>query len=161
MKNLVSRYHGALLRFFHKHAQNYWDAEELAQEVFCKIVKRDDIDDKRNQEAYLYTVAWSVLRDKVRTDRSRKRSHHVSFDEEHSPAVHFSVDHQIDSENRYRCFIEVLNQLDLKTREIFLLNRYHGVTYSDIAVRYAISVSSVEKHMMKALASIKREVKES
>lgn len=161
MNKLVAQYHGALLKFFHQHAQSHWDAEELTQEVFCKLMKRNDIDESRNQEAYLYTVAWSVLRDKVRADRSRQRNQHVEFDDDLSPATQIPVDQVIDSKEQYRRFVQVLNQLNRKTRDIFILNRYEGATYSEISKHFAISTSSVEKHMMKALTFIKKGMKES
>jgi RNA polymerase sigma factor (sigma-70 family) len=44
-----------------------------------------------------------------------------------------------------------LEELPLDTREIFLLNREDGLTYTQIAARYAISVKVVERHIVRAL----------
>ncbi len=46
----------------------------------------------------------------------------------------------------------VLGELKPKTREIFLLNRLDGLSYTQIAVRYGLTPSAIEKHMMTALA---------
>jgi len=44
-----------------------------------------------------------------------------------------------------------LGELPPETREIFLLNREDGLTYTQIAARYALSVKAVERHMVRAL----------
>jgi RNA polymerase sigma-70 factor (ECF subfamily) len=49
-----------------------------------------------------------------------------------------------------------LTGLRPKTRRIFLLHRRDGLTYGQIAQETGLSVSGVEKHMMKAIAHIDR-----
>jgi RNA polymerase sigma-70 factor (ECF subfamily) len=48
--------------------------------------------------------------------------------------------------------MRALNELPERTREIFVLQRLEQMTYPQIAEALAISVSTVEKHMIKALA---------
>lgn len=43
-------------------------------------------------------------------------------------------------------------ELPERTRRIFVLNRLHGETYQEIADRLGVSVSTVQKHLMRALA---------
>ena len=38
-----------------------------------------------------------------------------------------------------------------RTRDIFVLHRFENISYGEIAMRMNISVSAVEKHIMKAL----------
>lgn len=155
MKNIVAQYQGSLLAFFNKRSQSYWDAEELAQEVFCKILKRNDINGQENKEAYLFTVAWSVLLDKVRRDQVRHRNSHVYLDEVFESEDPVSLEQSVDGQILYERFVAGLKGLGEQTQEIFLLSRYEGYTYTQIAEHYGISVSAVEKHMMKALAHLK------
>ncbi len=42
-----------------------------------------------------------------------------------------------------------------RTRDAFLLNRFEGQTYSQIAKRLGVSVSMVEKHIAEALRQLK------
>ena len=49
-----------------------------------------------------------------------------------------------------------LLKLKPKTRRIFLLHRREGLTYAQIAAEAGLSVSGVEKQMMKAIAHIDR-----
>ena len=159
LKWLAARYHAPLIAFFHKRAQSHWDAEELTQEVFCKILRRDDLECRDNIEAYVYTIAWSVLRDKARSDKVRHRNYHVAFDEETAKSNTIPIEQVLDSQQQCLRLVNTLRQLSAKTRDIFLLNRYEGITYSEIANRYGITVSAVEKHMMKALTSIRKNLR--
>lgn len=47
---------------------------------------------------------------------------------------------------------KVLQELPVMTRKIFTLYRLHGVKQRDIAERLGVSVSTVEKHVSKALS---------
>ncbi|MNT25001.1 RNA polymerase sigma factor [compost metagenome] len=38
-----------------------------------------------------------------------------------------------------------------RSLDVFVLHRHEGLTYRDIAKRFAISISAVEKHMMRIL----------
>lgn len=46
----------------------------------------------------------------------------------------------------------ILDELPLRTREIFIINRVYGMTYTEIAKKLDISDSTVEKHMIRALS---------
>jgi len=48
-------------------------------------------------------------------------------------------------------FNEALSALPQRTRQILLLNRLDGLTYAQIAARLGMSVSTVEKEMIRAL----------
>lgn len=162
MKKFAVQYYGTLLSFFNKRSRNHWDAEDLTQEVFCKIMKHTNGQVAVNDyaEPYLYSVAWSVLRDRSRRDRVRQRDMHVVYDEAVEKEDPLSPEQTLYGEELYARFLEALKDLSPKTRGVFLLNRYDGLTSRQIAIHLDISVSAVEKHMMKALARVKQIVKE-
>jgi hypothetical protein len=51
-------------------------------------------------------------------------------------------------------------ELKPKTRDIFLMSRMEGLTYTQIAVRVGLTPSAVEKHMAQAIAHFVRRLKE-
>ena len=57
-------------------------------------------------------------------------------------------------------FLEALDQLPPRCRQVFLLQRYDDLTYTSIAKRLSISVSAVEKHMMRALLHFQAQLAE-
>lgn len=161
MKALVDQYQGALLGFFIRRSRNSWDAEELTQEVFCKILRRQDIKYSEYTDAYIFTIAWSVLRDRLRRERVRRSDLHIEFEEELIEEDIISPDESLKAEQLYAVYIKLLNSLSPRVREVFMLSRYECLTYGQIAVRCEISLSAVEKYMMIALKRMKEMLKES
>ncbi len=49
-----------------------------------------------------------------------------------------------------------LAELPERTQTVFVLHRFEGLRYGEIAVTLGISVSAVEKHMMRAMSHIVR-----
>ncbi len=160
MKRLVDQYQGMLLSFFSMRARNKWDAEELTQEVFCKILKRNDIAHNDYTEPYIFAIAWSVLRDRSRREKVRKRDMHVTYDEALAQEDPISPEKEACGEELYGRFLKALKGLTPRTQQVFVLSRYEGFSYSQIADHCGISISAVEKHMMKALQRMKEIVKE-
>lgn len=71
-----------------------------------------------------------------------------------------SLDAALEAGSDLRRVEAALRGLPERTRHIFLLNRIHGQTYGQIARSMALSQSSVEKHMMRALQVCKASVAE-
>ena len=64
---LFDRYSQRLYRFSKSLLKNHEDAEEIVQEVFFRIwEKRDDIDEKKSLQAFLFSIAYNLIIDKFR-----------------------------------------------------------------------------------------------
>lgn len=153
LDTLARRYRNALLKYFQHNLGHPEDAEDLAQEVFTRFAQIVPPPAITSHEAYLFRIASNLLRDRFR----RNRTHHVF---QHLPVSECadellgeapSEERVYEGQERLRTFLRALNELPPKCREVFLLQRYEGMTYSAIAQRLGISASAVEKHMMKAL----------
>ena len=53
-----------------------------------------------------------------------------------------------------------LNKLPQKTRQVFILNRYQGLSYKDIANQMDLSTKAIEFHISKALAQLRFSLKD-
>ncbi|MGZ2834454.1 sigma factor-like helix-turn-helix DNA-binding protein, partial [Pseudomonas aeruginosa] len=51
---------------------------------------------------------------------------------------------------------KALGELPERTRNIFLLNRLDGLTYTQLAARYAVSVKAIERDMSRALNHLRQ-----
>ncbi|MGS2722142.1 RNA polymerase sigma factor [Porticoccus sp. GXU_MW_L64] len=154
-RTVLAQYRERLHEYFLRRTSNQQDSEELTQEVFCKVIKRGGIEKQGNLEPYLFTVANSVLKDRIRSDSAKLQYAHHPFDDDKANDATSSVEEALESQMRYERFLASLDKLGRQTRTIFLLNRYEGLTYRDIAHRYGISSSAVEKHMMQAIKVIR------
>lgn len=152
---LARRYRPVLMRYFSRHLPSLEDAEDLTQETLARLSRQPEasIAGLADVEAYLLRIASNLLRDRFRRDRSRHASDHVPL--EAVPPAHRgeepSCERVYEDKERLRRFLEALDELPPRCHQVFLLQRYDGLTYSAIAKRLEISVSAVEKHMMRAL----------
>ena len=55
---------------------------------------------------------------------------------------------------------KTIDQLPIERKKIFILSRYEGLKYKDIADKLGISVSTVENQMVKALKFLREELKD-
>ncbi|MGZ5050167.1 MAG: RNA polymerase sigma factor [Methylobacter sp.] len=134
-------------------------AAELVQEsfiIFFRESKKQTIDHPRG---FLFRVAKNLAYDhikhrKVTENYAQKNDQSVLPDNEFPSAEKLvAIDERLEAIKR------ILEELPLRTQEIFILNRVYGMTYTEIAKEFAISDSAVEKHMAKALLHCRAQFK--
>jgi RNA polymerase sigma factor (sigma-70 family) len=136
-------------------------SEDLTQEAFTRLLALADKSHIVNLEAYLFQIAGSVLTDHLRRRRVRRDGAHVPLENAALDAEVLTPARVLEGREAIARVAAALAQLKPKTREIFLLNRMDGLSYTQIAVRLGISPSAVEKHMIKALSHLQRKMKAS
>jgi len=156
----VQRFRPMLLRYFRRHLQHDADAEDLAQEALMRLFRSPAQVD--NAEAYVLRIASNLLRDRFRRDRSHHAGLHEPLDGtlHELPSEEPGSDHVYAGRERLERFLSALDELPPRCRQIFLLQRYEGMTYTAIARQLQVSVSAVEKHMMRALLHLQARLAE-
>jgi len=146
------------MRYFRRHVSSADDAEDLTQDTLTKLSQQSDqrLADVLNPEAFVMRIASNLLRDRFRRDRSHHVHDHVSLEVVTSDwqSEEPSCERVYADRARLQKFLSALDGLPPRCRQVFLLQRYDGLTYSAIAKRLEISVSAVEKHMMRALLQL-------
>ncbi len=161
LQRLSERYRQPLIAYFQRRVTSRSEAEDLTQEVFLRLVKRLDVQKLDNPEAFLFTTAVNLLRDRFRRGQTQ-RSHLAEVSLQQPGIEELSPERVFDSRQHLAKVIEALEQLDERSRDAFILHRLEGMKHAQIAELYGVSVSSVEKYIIKALAflaerSIQRE----
>lgn len=158
---LAARYRRPLMSYFQRRARNRQDAEDLTQEVFLRILRRDETVPLENAEVYLFRIAGNLLRDRARRAATHKASEHGSLD---TAAVEFAnsgllapglvedrgPERVLISQESLTEVLRALDELGDRTRDIFMLYRLEKMKHRDIAAIYGMTVSAVEKHIAKA-----------
>lgn len=149
----AQQYRPRLVRYFKNHLNTPDDAEDMAQETLMRMMRDPQAAQVANIEAYLMTIAGNLLRDRFRRDRTRHVGQHVPIDENVERCLTESVSGErvYQDQERLRTFVKHLDELPPRCQQVFLLHRYEGLTYSAIATQLGVSVSAVEKQMMRAL----------
>jgi RNA polymerase sigma-70 factor (ECF subfamily) len=152
VKSPLERYRPALIGYFRRRVHDLAEAEDLAQEVFVRILRRGDVATIGDVRAYLFEVALSVLVDRTRRDKAHRKAEHQSFDLDDHGAEDFASDRIYLGKEALSRAAAALQELPDRTRIIFVLRRLEGMKYSEIARRLGISVSAVEKQMLRAMS---------
>lgn len=160
------RYRKALLAFFKRRGESQWDAEDLAQEVFLRLIPTMGSHDVRKRDAFIFQIATNLLRDRSRRRAARRESYHVSVDfrpqSDDPPSTQpppVAIDELTPerialSQEQVDQMLLALDELSERSRSIFLMFKLKGMKQKDIAEMLGISVSAVEKHIIKALCHL-------
>jgi RNA polymerase sigma factor (sigma-70 family) len=151
---LSVRFRPALIGYFRRRIRDPAEAEDLAQEVFLRMLRRGNIAGLEDVRAYLFETAASVLVDRARRQAVRHLRDHERFDPQTHAAEAFASDRVFMGQEGLNRASVALLELPERTRTIFILRRLEGMRYADVAKRLAISVSAVEKHMTRAIAHL-------
>jgi RNA polymerase sigma-70 factor, ECF subfamily len=127
------------------------DAEDLAQEVFIVVQRQLGRFDGRNLAGWLYRIAQLTVRDHRRHAWFRnifQRSRDVTLEDLESPFG--GPDDQLARKQSESCLYRLVNRLNEKWRDSFLLFEVAGLTAEEIATLQGIPPATVRTHLARA-----------
>lgn len=153
----VGQYGRQLRAFLRRRAWRPEDLDDLVQEVYLRLLRVDDADKVRNPLAYIYGVASHVASEfNMRGQKSRvlfdSSAVDASMNEEGSRADGPSMEGGAYLE---RHVSEALRQLSAKHLAVLLLERRDGLTQAQIAEKLGLSLHTVKKYSVQALAHVR------
>jgi RNA polymerase sigma-70 factor (ECF subfamily) len=161
LSTVVSDYTAPLERFFRRRVPVRAEVDDLVQEVFLRLARQDNMEAIDNPQAYVFQIAANILRDRGRRNATRLAHEHEPFEEDiHSGNV-LSPERELIARQNVTLLKAALFKLPQRTQEIFVLHKFEGMRYSEVAARLGISLSAVEKHMMKAMQALSRRLERS
>lgn len=141
----------SLARYFRKRVPDANEVDDLVQEVFARIVARDSEEPIAHLGGFVFGIAAHVLADRARRRFARKAEAHVEFDPESHADQDVDPHRILAGKEELSGALQALLALPLRTRRIFVLHRLEGRTSREVAQQLGISVSAVEKHMVRAM----------
>lgn len=148
------RYRPALMRFFQRRMPAVADREDLVQEVFLRLARREDLGSIEHVEGYLFQAAGNVLKDWRRHGVRHAVDAHEAIEEDLPAEVDFSPERVLLGKDQINALIAALELLPERTRAVFLLYHFDNLPQAEIARRLGIAVRTVENNMAKAHAHI-------
>jgi RNA polymerase sigma-70 factor (ECF subfamily) len=152
---LSQRHRASLQRYFERRLKVKSEIEDLIQEVFLRLARRSGFESILFLDGYLFEVAASVLHDSLRRRYARALDRHEEFRDDHAPAE-FSPERVLIARESVELVAKALDELPERVRVAFALHRFEGLKHPAIAARLGVSVSAVEKYVIKALVHIKK-----
>jgi RNA polymerase sigma-70 factor (ECF subfamily) len=157
--SLYREYARPLLRFISRQNIGREDAREIVQETYCRLHQVPQVESLESPRGYLFRTAINLARD---SKRLRRREFHVA--DAGQPGAADAVDVPSEAPTAYQVLkgqqeLEIIRQaiaeLSPTCRQVFIMHRFGGATYAQIADRHGLSVSMIEKHVSHALVHLK------
>ncbi|WP_343315042.1 RNA polymerase sigma factor [Brucella sp. BE17] len=126
-------------------------ASDLVHDIFLRLWERTAVR-LAEPAAYLTRSARNATIDHIRAER-RRSEFFGGFVSEQYAAHSASPEDVVSARQELRSIHDALAELPTRTRHIFLLNRVHGRSFSEIAEVLGISRRAVTKHMARAVAA--------
>ena len=150
-KILYHRYYHDLYRFFWLRTNSLEKAKDFIQDVFTRLWEnRKKLDSQKSIKAYLYRIANNLVIDSYR----KKSSQEIHFAEGFSEND-ISTEESLEFDTTVKLAIDNLPE---KIRIVFILSRYHGLKYAEIAQSLKISIKTVESRMGQAFRLLRQEL---
>lgn len=145
---LYTNHHRWLLGWLSKKIGNAFDAADLAQDTFMRILAARDPANIHEPRAYLTMVAKGV----VINWYQRK-----ALERTYLEALALLPEPQVPSAEQRLLILETLHEIDAmldalqpKVKTAFLLSQIEGLRYEEIAKQMAISLITVKRYMKQA-----------
>jgi RNA polymerase sigma factor (sigma-70 family) len=153
LEQLNRRFRPALMAFFLRRLGSHAEAEDMIQEVFIRLATKEAAQ-VQSPEAYVFRMAVNLLR-----DRSRREKVRVAHRSEALAADDVGVDfldplRVVAGRESLDSLAAALSELPELTRDIFVLYRIENVDKREIAQAFDISLSTLERHLARAMAHI-------
>lgn len=155
LEQVFHSYYSGMCTFVRRYVHAPDIAEELVQDVFFKLwSKRETLSEIDALRTYLFRAARNTALNHLR----RKKLENAWEEQEAArgePLTTSATDDDASTDEVARAVNEAVARLPMRCREIFLMSRQGGLTYSEIATRLGISVKTVETQMGRALKALR------
>lgn len=146
----------ALLRFLVRRLGNPALAEDLTQETWVRAASVGSSATIGNPRAYLFRIAANLA-----LDHQRHAARRVEVESVESVVARIadpqpSPETAASDRAEFAALLAAVDALPPRCREVFILARFEGATYSEVAARLGIAHSTVVSHMVTALAALER-----
>ena len=158
-EEMFKEHFSSLCYFARKYLSDLDSSKEIVHKVFISIWEnRENFDFYKPSKSYLFTAVYNRcmnhLRDnnKFRSDDSLNRPDITPIESDSSENIEAA---ELESQ-----IWQTINSLPERCRVIFVLSRFEGKKYAEIAGKLNISVKTVETQMSKALEILRDNLKD-
>jgi RNA polymerase sigma-70 factor, ECF subfamily len=156
-ETLFRNYYSSLCSYANQFLKDIDASEEVVQEVMFRIwTKRESLVIDTSMKSYLFRAVrngcFNVLK------HTKVREEYRSWREQQGNDSHLSKEDEMIASELEQKIREAIDRLPMERRKVFIMSRYDGLTYGQIAEKLNISVKTVENQMGKALKTLREEL---
>ena len=156
LASLFSEYSADLRRLISHKFGDVHDAEDIVQDAFHNVLGSKDVHNIDNPRAYLYQSAHNLALNRIRKRRREQAYIEACNDDELGPPL----ENHVAAERDLQAVQAALHRLPNQCQRAFVLSRVHAKTYAEIAEELGVSVSTVEKYLIRVLRFLRSELED-
>lgn len=158
--DLFRDHHDALLGYVRKRIGDAEEARDIVQDCYYEIARRPNaiIEQPR---AYLYRIAYNALIARGKVRKARCANAHIALEQASEAEIAYdapSPESVTHVRQELAMVQEAIAKLKPKYRAAFLMIRFGGRSYKEVAAHMDMSVKSIELYVREALIEIKAHV---
>jgi RNA polymerase sigma-70 factor (family 1) len=158
-QGLYNDFFGKVYAFARKHSRDTDEAEDLAHDVFLKLWQnRAMFSDTIPPDAQLLTIARQLVINRYKRELVRQQVYATWQADKANATPADETERPLQTAELTAKLQDALASLPPKRREIFEKSRLEGLSYDEIAEQLAISRSTVESQMVKALRAMREKL---
>lgn len=155
-----TRHGSSLKRFIGRFMRSSSDIEDIAQEAFLRAYTVERTRPIEQPKSFLFRIAKHLALSQL-TRKSRQITDYIEdFEDSSVIQLEHSAEEEISARQMLGLHCEAVAELSPQCRQVYLLRKVHGFSHKEIAEHLGIAVSTVEKHLMKAIEQCDRYVRE-
>ena len=131
------------------------EPEDIVQRAFERLAAHADLDSIRDVEGYLWITARNIVISDKRAEQVRARNANevaTRFFGERSEA--FDPQRVFIAIESVDVVVKTLAEMPARRRDIFMLNRVHGLSIKEAGSRCGVSQTAAHRHIGLAMAQI-------
>lgn len=136
-------------------------AEDIIQESFIILCRKEKQKHIENPKAFLFRVAQNLAFDHLKHKKITDNYVLAQLPVLESTIEAFTTEQLVTDSENIKFVQQVIQELPPRCRDTFILNKIHEMSYGEVAEHTGISESGVEKHIMKGLRHCRNRLKTS
>jgi len=159
LKKAFDDYFEILVLNAQKYVYQMDEAEEIVQDVFVRFWEQSDtLPLDMDIKAYLFRAVHNSCKNYLRHKKVIIKYQERIKSETTDKVIENKDD--LESKELIETLHKAINSLPEHWLEVFLMNRFEGLKYREIAVKLSISQKTVEKYMSKSIQHLQRNLKD-
>lgn len=138
-------------RWLSRMARSDLEPDDLLQEAYAKLVALETVEHIHNPKAYLFQILRCLILEHVRRSQVVAIDAIVELEELQLSEDIASPERVLSGRQELERLLCAIERLPVGCRQVFMLRKLENLTQSEIAGRLKLAVSSVEKHLARAL----------
>ena len=132
-------------------------AEEIVQELFVKFWEnKEKINISSSARSYLFRSVRNSCLNFIKHQKIEES--YKKYNEEVRESESISVDDEYEGSELEIKIRKAIDQLPPERKKVFIMSRFEGLKYKEIAEKQGISIKTVENQMGKAIKFLRQEL---